>query len=151
MNNEQYKSIVYKKLWFINKKEKNLAHEKLNHHADKNLIDEYGKPSKFVNEFVEKEIIDKATPPSSLYKVITLGGLLFGNVLMAGILITAALLILGTFTLYFTKPIGEAITLQALYLVLGIVLFYIGYKGIKWVNAFFTRRLLIARRFKEFS
>ena len=104
-------------------KRKNIAHEKLNHHADKNLIDEYGKPSKFVNEFVENEIIDKATPPSSLYKVITLGGLLFGNVLMAGILITASLLILGTFTLYFTKPIGEALTLQALYLVIGIVLF----------------------------
>lgn len=151
MNNVQYKSIVYRKLWFINKKEKNIAHEKLNCHESKSLIEEYGKPSKFVNAFVEKEIIDKAKPPSSLYKVITLGGLLFGNVLMAGILITAALLILGTFTLYFTKPISEALTLQVLYLIIGIVLFFIGYKGIKWVNAFFTRRLLIAKRFKEFS
>ncbi|MES5811688.1 hypothetical protein ABKP99_06520 [Mammaliicoccus sciuri] len=56
-----------------------------------------------MNEFVENEIIDKATPPSSLYKVITLGGLLFGNVLMAGILITASLLNLGDIYVIFHK------------------------------------------------
>ncbi|WP_239732790.1 MULTISPECIES: hypothetical protein [unclassified Mammaliicoccus] len=149
MNNEQYKSIVYKKLWFINKKEKNIVKEKLNVNGEERLLEKYGKPSKFVNHFVEDEIIEKASPPSSFYKVFTVGGLLFGNVLMAGILITAALLVLGTFTLYFTKPISTALTLQLLYLVIGIILFFIGYKGIKWVNAYFTRRLLIARRFKD--
>ncbi|GGH98612.1 MULTISPECIES: hypothetical protein [Mammaliicoccus] len=151
MNNEQYKAIVYKKLWFINKKEKNRAHEKLNSTDQELLYEKYGKPSKFVNHFVENEIIDKAAPPSSLYKIITLGGLLFGNVLMAGILITATLLILGTFTLYFTKSMSEALTLQLLYLVIGLVLLFIGYKGIKWINAYFTRRLLIARRFKDIT
>ncbi|QTN11703.1 hypothetical protein [Mammaliicoccus vitulinus] len=151
MNNEQYKAIVYKKLWFINKKGKNRAHEKLNSTDQELLYEKYGKPSKFVNHFVENEIIDKAAPPSSLYKIITLGGLLFGNVLMAGILITATLLILGTFTLYFTKSMSEALTLQLLYLVIGLVLLFIGYKGIKWINAYFTRRLLIARRFKDIT
>ncbi|MCY1053075.1 hypothetical protein OWI74_12535, partial [Mammaliicoccus sciuri] len=90
----------------------------MNNEQYKSPLHEYGIPRLFLPSFFSFSILSSPSPPSSLYKVITLGGLLFGNVLMAGILITAALLILGTFTLYFTKPIGEAITLQALYLVL---------------------------------
>lgn len=149
MNNDQYKSIVYKKLWFINNKEKEIATGMLNSHE--NLLEQHGKPSHFVSNFIEKEIIDKAKPPSSLDKAMTLGGLLFGNVIMVGILITAALLILGTFTLYFTKPLSEALLYQLLYIILGVVLFFIGYKGIKWVNAYFTKRILIAKWLKDLS
>ena len=104
MNNEQYKSVVYKKLWFINNKEKEVATEMLN--SNENLLEQHGKPSHFVSNFLEKEIIDKAKPPSSIDKAMTLGGLLFGNVLMVGFLITAALLILDIhFILY--KPLSE--------------------------------------------
>lgn len=149
MNNEQYKSIVLRKLWFANKNEKNIANEKLN--INESLIDTYGKPSVFTSKFINEEIIDKAKAPSSISKIINLGGLLFGNVIMAGIIITAALLILGTFTLYFTKPINEAIMLQLLYVAIGVIALFIGYRGIKWVNAFFTRRLLIAKRLSNES
>lgn len=150
MNNKQYKAIVLKKLWFINRKEKIKANEWLAD-DDELFIEKYGKPNHFTQRFIDEEIIDKSLPPSSLYKILTLGGLLFGNVVMLGILITAVLLIFGTFTLYFTKPISEAITLQILYLAIGIVMFIVGYIGMKWVNAFFTRRLLITRRFKDIS
>nr|WP_263312931.1 hypothetical protein [Mammaliicoccus sp. Marseille-Q6498] len=151
MNNQQYKSIVIKKLWFINKKETKTLNSKLDVSENDQLIDKFGKPSQFVNQFIDDEIIGKAQAPGTFYKMITLGGLLFGNVIMVGILISAALLILGTFTLYFTKPINEAIMLQVLYLVIGVVLLFIGYKGMRWVNAYFTKRLLIAKRFKDIS
>ncbi|GGI40529.1 hypothetical protein [Mammaliicoccus stepanovicii] len=151
MNNEQYKAIVLKKLWFIKKHEKEIALNKLTCPESEKLIDKYGKPTRFVNHFIDECIIQHSKAPSSSQNILNLGGLLFGNVVMMGILITAAMLILGTFTLYFTKPFGEAILFQILYLVIGLILIYIGYKGIQWVNAYFTRRLLIVKRFKEMS